>query len=478
MRNARLLPFLLLLVLPAASRGQAVWVIDTLDASVRVSSLALAIDSTGALHASYRHNATGDLNYGMHESGTWSIQFVSDSADNGSANSIAVSSAGAPAISYSSNKRLCFASRGGGGWTVELADPIHVSSWVFWSSLGLDEDERAHIVAWDMGMSIYYSHNRDSVWSVERLNPDDAYGAGAIVIGSDGKPRAAYPEYCCWALQTKLYFAVEMDGAWQRETADSSYWYHDQTHLALDSSDWPHMAYRRTKTYTDTAVLGVEYLSRTDEGAWSARGLDAVHSDPMYDSNYLTVEDLALDRFGRPHIVYRKHIHEWGYGEDPADTLFHVYKQGDTWIKEVVLDSPSGQACLVVDEDGVVIVLFTGVPPISGLYLARRYDATGLKSAPRPAAGLRLSVAPNPARGGGTISFTMGDASAPASSRARFSVYDIRGRVIRSLEAEAPSGALVWDGADASGRPLAPGVYFVRLNAGDTSATTRVTIVR
>jgi hypothetical protein len=57
-------------------------------------------------------------------------------------------------------------------------------------------------------------------------------------------------------------------------------------------------------------------------------------------------------------------------------------------------------------------------------------------------------------------------------------IYDIRGRVVRSFEAAAPPGALAWDGADASGRPLAPGVYFVRLANGASSATTRLTIVR
>jgi len=43
---------------------------------------------------------------------------------------------------------------------------------------------------------------------------------------------------------------------------------------------------------------------------------------------------------------------------------------------------------------------------------------------------------------------------------------------------EAGYRTVAWDGADDAGRPLASGLYFVRLNSGDERATARVLRIR
>ena len=45
-------------------------------------------------------------------------------------------------------------------------------------------------------------------------------------------------------------------------------------------------------------------------------------------------------------------------------------------------------------------------------------------------------------------------------------VVDLSGRVVNRFAMKAP-GAPVWDGRDASGRPLAPGLYWIRLSSPD-----------
>ena len=87
------------------------------------------------------------------------------------------------------------------------------------------------------------------------------------------------------------------------------------------------------------------------------------------------------------------------------------------------------------------------------------------------AAALRLTVAPNPLRGVATVRF-----ETPAAGPASVRVYDVTGREVAVLlDRELAAGAATAE-LDASG--LASGVYVVRLQAGDTVATTRLSVVR
>ncbi len=64
---------------------------------------------------------------------------------------------------------------------------------------------------------------------------------------------------------------------------------------------------------------------------------------------------------------------------------------------------------------------------------------------------------------------------------ARLEVFDTLGRRVRVLaEGTARAGAhtAVWDGRDGVGRPVASGVYLVRLRAGDASVARRVSVLR
>jgi hypothetical protein len=67
------------------------------------------------------------------------------------------------------------------------------------------------------------------------------------------------------------------------------------------------------------------------------------------------------------------------------------------------------------------------------------------------------------------------------SGPARLTVYDLRGRVVRTLiDAELPAGAgsILWDGKDASGGPAASGVYTVVLEADGQRSSRKATLIR
>lgn len=71
--------------------------------------------------------------------------------------------------------------------------------------------------------------------------------------------------------------------------------------------------------------------------------------------------------------------------------------------------------------------------------------------------------------------------SLPDRQRARLSVYDVEGRLVRELlsgEAGADYTVIIWDGLDESGAPAASGVYYSHLEAGGESLSARMVLIR
>jgi flagellar hook assembly protein FlgD len=60
-------------------------------------------------------------------------------------------------------------------------------------------------------------------------------------------------------------------------------------------------------------------------------------------------------------------------------------------------------------------------------------------------------------------------------------VYDLRGAHVATLvDGARPGGdgSTTWNGRDANGRPVASGVYFYRLSAGDTRLVRKMVLLR
>jgi hypothetical protein len=94
-----------------------------------------------------------------------------------------------------------------------------------------------------------------------------------------------------------------------------------------------------------------------------------------------------------------------------------------------------------------------------------------------PRASVRLLGAmPNPFNPRTTIRFEL-----PRGARARLVIFDVRGGLVRVL-LDSPQTAghheITWDGLDASGRGVATGTYFYRLEADGTSDAKKLTLLR
>jgi hypothetical protein len=69
----------------------------------------------------------------------------------------------------------------------------------------------------------------------------------------------------------------------------------------------------------------------------------------------------------------------------------------------------------------------------------------------------------------------------PRAGVARLGVYDLAGRRVAKLF-EGPLAAgpqrLAWNGADDSGRPVAAGIYWVRVEEGGERAMRKLAVMR
>ncbi len=93
-----------------------------------------------------------------------------------------------------------------------------------------------------------------------------------------------------------------------------------------------------------------------------------------------------------------------------------------------------------------------------------------------PAAFALLGAVPNPFNPQTTIHFSL-----PAQTHADLKLYDVQGRLVRSLVSGVlPAGLneARWDGRDHSGRAVASGTYFARLQAGGQHSVKSLVLVR
>ena len=112
----------------------------------------------------------------------------------------------------------------------------------------------------------------------------------------------------------------------------------------------------------------------------------------------------------------------------------------------------------------------------SGFTLLRPEDVTGIETPKAPDASYLSQNYPNPFNPTTRIAFGL---AKPASVSLR--VYDAVGRLVRSLlDSERPAANYIeiWDGKDASGRAVASGIYFYRLDAASFTQTRKMILLR
>lgn len=161
-----------------------------------------------------------------------------------------------------------------------------------------------------------------------------------------------------------------------------------------------------------------------------------------------------------------------------------AYDPGGHFRWEAIYGDPGGNSVyggdLLVDDSGHVFIMAQAPGDSTGwdyLTLKYRQGVVGLDRETPLATGFTLHPAyPNPFNPSTTIAFDL-----PARKRVTLAVYDVLGQPVATLvegPRDAGRHAVVWDGRDQRGLPVASGVYLVRLGSGDVAQTQKVVLLR
>jgi hypothetical protein len=152
-----------------------------------------------------------------------------------------------------------------------------------------------------------------------------------------------------------------------------------------------------------------------------------------------------------------------------TDGGVHAYAADGTVTEYTTANSP-----LADDEVRAVWVdQATGVVWIGTSNGLSRFDPGYVPPPPEPLPALDVRLYPNPALLTGAGLYLRLTGNAPSYTGA---IYDATGRRLHRFAAS--NGSLVWDGRDASGELVRPGIYFVRVESGGFARTLRVALLR
>jgi len=196
-----------------------------------------------------------------------------------------------------------------------------------------------------------------------------------------------------------------------------------------------------------------------------------VELPPEYDPAQVVLETVRLNGTV-PAVVHRSRLGDWNHNKI-RDWMFKFNRD------DVVAALPEGDPVQVTVSGEIEgTARFEGsdairvfVPHGGGSSRDEITDA-GVAVGGVPSAVRLYPSSPNPFHGSTRIRFDL-----PADGPVTLRVFDVRGRVIRTLvDAAYPAGQheAAWDGRDRGRTPLAPGVYFLRLEAGKQIRTVRI----
>jgi hypothetical protein len=161
-----------------------------------------------------------------------------------------------------------------------------------------------------------------------------------------------------------------------------------------------------------------------------------------------------------------------GFTWHPVAAVNHDLPSWQVWQREILREdvpfTSAMQLRFVASDYGTQTLVEAGVDDlvIEGLQGGSLGLAEGTE-APPVTAGLQVS--PNPFSGKTRIAMTA------TTNPVRLKVYDVEGRLVRILADGVAPSTVEWDGKNAAGRAVAPGTYWLRLEAaGGREAAARL----
>ena len=213
-----------------------------------------------------------------------------------------------------------------------------------------------------------------------------------------------------------------------------------------------------------TVVPGEFFTSEPDSGYSVDNIIPPVPTGFVVDYSAPSENLLTWDRSGEPDVVLYRIYRDIEMSFDPLPEDL-VHETPDTfWVDTVENGHLYYYRVSAVDDAGNESGY--GAPDVIS------DDETG--DTPR-AVTLHQNV-PNPFNPTTTIRFDL-----PAASRVRLTVYDVNGRLVRTLadeDMQAGTKEVTWNGLDNEGRKVASGVFFSRLSTPGRIVSRKMVLLR
>jgi hypothetical protein len=166
---------------------------------------------------------------------------------------------------------------------------------------------------------------------------------------------------------------------------------------------------------------------------------------------------------------------------EPDLLLLRLNENGDSlWARTYGGDSVDfGMYVQETEDKGFIVIGWTESFGVDGdIYLVKTDSlGLGIEEEQTPKRRLKLfSNFPNPFTGCTWIRYVL-----PQSSDMKLTIYNLCGQRVKTLvsgKIQAGRHQVIWDGTDSSGKRVAPGIYFYRLEAGNFKATEKLILVR
>jgi hypothetical protein len=256
----------------------------------------------------------------------------------------------------------------------------------------------------------------------------------------------------------------------------------DNFNPQIAAANTPRAAQRVFATYTtdynNTGNWQV-WSSRSDDGGlnWSTIGGPSSDMDANEYASSMAV--LRVDSTEGFHIAY--------IFDDTAtttvDSIRVQYTTTNAW------DPPSAVGIndsAYAANNGPIATYSTGLPGVAyggaagvNVYYDNIWYSTGVDESQVRGRSPRFGLGqnrPNPFSDQTTIHYTL-----PVKSDVSVKVYDVSGRLVRTLVSETRNAGVhvaVWNGRDESGSVVSNGVYFYRLSSGSGAETRKLNLIR
>ena len=223
-------------------------------------------------------------------------------------------------------------------WYSEIVDD---SGWVgIDSSIGVDANNNPHISHYDQGnRDLKYAYWDGSSWQNEIVDSEGDVGErSGITIDDNGNPHISYLD----ATNGYLKYAKWTGDSWDIKIVDQAYEYYTMsTSIALDTNDYPHIAYNMESTGDNPTIVKYAYWGGS---SWnienvSVRGIDIC---------------LALDSNDTAHITFVKSV------SVDVSRIHHAKKTSGVWNIEVVDSSTlaGGDSGIAIDSNNHTHIAF------------------------------------------------------------------------------------------------------------------------